>query len=591
MTLLVFIIISYILLSLSLRKLFEKAGVDPTKALIPGVNFMEWAKLIGRPKWWALLLLIPIVNIFIYAGMCVDMVRSFKRYDFKDSALAVLYAPLAFFFVGKEQGDKYDGPTLEKEAAYQNKIEAAIKADDRMELKKLMAKNPYQKGAIREWVEAIVFAVFAAAFIRMFLIEAYVIPTSSMEGSLLVGDYLFVSKAHYGIRTPETVAMIPLLHNRIPQLGTESYLESPSIPSVRLPALESIDKNDPVVFNYPEGDSVYVIPGRTWSIYDKKRNAIPANAAMAIDQGRFPLVTRPIDKMDHYIKRCVATPGDSLQIIDRQLYINGQPAKNPTNVQFRYLVKHKNGPISERKFDDWGISPEDRIFYNDGTSQASDVHKMLVLSEAQKKEIQAMDASIEIIPNDMYSVTLPEGLEPGALQKWDIDNSNLRYRSNTGLVMTLKKSQVDSLRANGITVSYNFETARLFPHDPANFPNNSVDNYGPIYVPAKGATVVITPETIAPYKRIISVYEKNDLRINNGRVYINDKETTSYTFQQDYYWMMGDNRHNSEDSRVWGFVPHNHVVGKPLFIWFSTKNGNAGNGINWDRIFSSADKQ
>jgi len=589
MTILIFLVISYILLSLTLRKVFEKAGVEPNKALIPGVNFMEWCKIIGRPKWWAALLLIPIVNIFIFTGMCVDMVRSFKKYDFKDSALAVLYAPLSFYLLGKEPGDKYDGPTLVKEAAYQESIMEAHKNDDRLQLKKLLAKNPYQKSSIREWTEAIVFAVFAAAFIRMFLIEAYVIPTSSMEGSLLVGDYLFVSKAHYGIRTPETVAMIPLLHNRVPVLDAESYLESPKLKARRLPAIETIDKNDPVVFNYPEGDSVYVIPGRTWSVYDKKRNAIPQNAAQAIDRGRYPLVTRPIDKMDHYIKRCVATPGDSLQIIDRQLYINGQPAKNPTNVQFRYLVKHQ-GPISDRNFGDWGISNEDKLYYNDG-SEASDNHKMLVLSEAQKEKLMEMDPNIEIIPNDMYSVQLPESLDFPVLQTWGIDRGNLRYAQGDVLTLTLKKDQVDSLRAKGASVAYKYETERLFPHDPANFKNNSVDNYGPLYVPKKGASVIITPKTIAPYRRIISVYEKNDLRIANGRIYINGKETTQYTFQQDYYWMMGDNRHNSEDSRVWGFVPHSHVVGKPLFIWFSTRNGNARDGINWDRIFSSADKQ
>ena len=589
MGILIFLIVSYILLSLSLRKVFEKAGVDPKKALIPGVNFVEWAKLIGRPKWWPFLLLVPIVNIFIFAGMCVDMVRSFRKYDFKDSALAVLYAPLSFFLIGKEKGDKYDGPTLEKEAAYQEEIEDAVKNNDRLKLKKLMAKNPYQKSPVREWVEAIVFAVFAAAFIRMFLIEAYVIPTSSMEGSLLVGDYLFVSKAHYGIRTPETIAMVPLLHNRIPKLEVESYLESPKIPAVRLPAIESIDRNDPVVFNYPEGDSVYVTPGRTWSVYDKRRNAIPPGVAAAIDGGRYSLVTRPIDKMDHYIKRCVAIPGDSLQIIDRQLYINGSPAKNPTNVQFRYLIKHK-GPISDRNFSDWGISPEDRLYYSNANGE-SDTHKMLVLSEAQKEKIRKMDPSIEIIPNVNYTVILPEGMTFPSMSKWGIDGGNLRYGSGNQVVMTLKKDQVDSLSANGAAVTYNYETDRLFPHDPKNYTDNSVDNYGPLYVPKKGATIIITPETIAPYKRIISVYEGNELRIANGRVYINGTETTQYTFQQDYYWMMGDNRHNSDDSRVWGFVPHSHVVGKALFIWFSTRNGNAANGINWDRIFSSADKQ
>lgn len=587
MTILLFLVISYILLCLSLRPIFEKAGVDPKKALIPGVNFMEWCTLIGRPKWWAALLLVPIVNIFIFTGMCVDLVRSFKRYDLRDSALAVVFAPLAFYQIGKEKGDKYDGPTLEKEAVYQAKMEEAYKNEDTIELKKLIAKNPYQKSQVREWIEAVVFAVFAAAFIRMFLIEAYVIPTSSMEGSLLVGDYLFVSKAHYGIRTPETIAMIPLLHNRLPFVEGESYFESPKLPSTRLPALESIDRNDPVVFNYPEGDSVYVIPGRTYSVYDAKRNP---GLARNIQQSGYPLVTRPIDKMDHYIKRCVAIGGDSIQIIDRQLYINGKAAKNPTNVQFRYLVKHK-GTINDQNFSDWGISAEDRMFNYNGGGQAGDDFSMLVLSEEQKKNVLAMDPSVEIIPNDIYLIEFTREFDRNRLATWGIDKANERTPIAVKMLYTLTKPQVDSLRANGQKVDYNYETARLFPHDPANFPDNSVDNYGPLYVPKKGATVIITPETIAPYRRIIEVYENNDLRIAKGRVYINDIETTKYTFQQDYFWMMGDNRHNSEDSRVWGFVPHSHVVGKPLFIWFSTKNGSATNGINWDRIFSSADKQ
>ncbi len=592
MTILYFLIISYILLSISLRKIFEKAGVPPNKALIPGVNFVEWCKIIGRTKWWAAWLLFPIVNIFIFAGMAVDLVRSFKKYSFWDSALAVIYAPLSFFKIGANKNDKYDGPALKKEAAYQTKIAEAIKKKEEYKLKKLVEKNPYKKSQFREWVEAIIFAVFAAAFIRMFLIEAYVIPTSSMEGSLLVGDYLFVSKAHYGIRTPKTVAMVPLLHNRIPFINKESYLEKPNLPFYRLPALERIDRYDPVVFNYPEGDSVYVTPGRTWSVYDYQRGAIPQNIAAAISQKRLELVTRPLDKMDHYIKRCVGLPGDSLQIIDRQLFINGKKVEDPSHIQFRYLVKHNKGQINDRNFDDWGITPEDRTYYNDGTNPESQTHKMLVLSNEQKERIQAMDASIEIIPNDMYWVALPTDFNRANLQKWGIENSNLRHSTSaTRLLLTLKTEQVDSLRANNLKVEYNYEADRLFPHDPQNYPNQSTDNYGPIYIPKKGATIIVTPESIAPYKRIISVYENNKLEIKNGRVFINDQQTTQYTFKQNYYWMMGDNRHNSEDSRVWGYVPAVNIVGKPLFIWWSTKNGNVGNGINWSRIFSSADKK
>lgn len=584
MTILIFLIVSYILLSLSLQKLFKKADIAPSKALIPGVNFMGWCTMIGRPKWWATLLLLPIVNIFIYAGMCVDMVRSFKKYDFKDSALAVIYAPLAFFLIGREEGDKYDGPTLKKEAAYQAALQEAYDNNEKLKLKKLMAKNPYQKSPMREWVEAIVFAVFAAAFIRMFLIEAYVIPTSSMEGSLLVGDYLFVSKAHYGIRTPQTVAMIPLLHNRIPILDRESYLEEPNIAPARLPALETIDRNDPVVFNYPEGDSVYVTPGRTWSVYDQRRRAIPPSTLNAINRGKYPLVTRPIDKMDHYIKRCVGIPGDSIQIINQQLYVNGAPAENPTNIQFRYLVKH-DVPISNRKFREWGISPED------GANQQTEGYKLLVLSNEQKQKIQEMDPSIEVIPNLMYLVGSSTIDSLALFQKWGVDGRHIRVRGAQNSLLTLTPQQADSIAASGYKVERFYETERLFPHDPANFTDNSVDNYGPLYVPKKGATVIVTPETIAPYRRIISVYEGNTLEERNGRVYINGEETTQYTFKQDYYWMMGDNRHNSEDSRVWGYVPYDHIVGKPLFIWFSTKEGDISNGINWSRIFSSADKR
>lgn len=533
-----FLLILYIILSISLYKIFEKAGVEGWKALIPGLNFVEWCKLIGRPSWWALLLLIPIVNIFILAGMCVDMVRSFKKYKLWHSALAVILPPAIFFWLGFDKNEAYDGPTLDKEKAYAQEIAEAHKSDNSRLLKKLIANNPYKKSAPREWTEAIFFAVFAAAFIRMFLIEAYVIPTPSMEGSLLVGDFLFVSKVHYGVRMPETVAMIPLLHNRIPGINRESYLKKPQLNYKRLPALESIDRNDPVVFNFPEGDSVYIFPERTWSINDYRRGAVEDSGyrqhLAAIKSGKKPLTTRPMDKKDHYVKRCIGISGDSLQVIDRQVYINGSPAKNPEFIQFSYEVTSSNGNFNTRNFPDWGISSQD-------------VYKtpypntwLMFLSDVQKEKVQAMDSGITIRPRDFSK----------------IDNSS-----------------------------------KLFPHDPAHFPGWNIDNYGPVYIPKAGATVKISKENIALYSRVISVYEKNDLKIKDGKIFINGIETDEYTFKMNYYWMMGDNRHNSEDSRFWGFVPEDHIVGKPLFIWFSTKEGSIRNGINWDRIFSSADKQ
>jgi signal peptidase I len=533
-----FLLVLYVVLSISLYKIFEKAGIEGWKALVPGLNFVEWCKLIGRPSWWAALLLIPIVNIFIFAGMCVDLVRSFKKYKLWHSALAVILSPAIFFWLGFDKNEAYDAPTLDKEKAYSDKILEAQKAGNSRQFKRLITNSPYKKSAPREWTEAIFFAVFAAAFIRMFLIEAYVIPTPSMEGSLLVGDFLFVSKVHYGVRMPETVAMIPLLHNRIPGINKESYLKKPKLDYKRLPAIESIDRNDPVVFNFPEGDSVYIFPERTWSINDYRRGAVEDSGyrhhLAAIKSGKTPLTSRPMDKKDHYVKRCIGVAGDSLQIINRQVHINGKPADNPEFIQFSYEVAFPSSSINMKNFSDWGISSQDKY-----PTPYPNTYLMF-LSDVQKEKVQGMDSGIVIKERDFSRV----------------DNSS-----------------------------------KLFPHDAANYPGWNVDNFGPVYIPKAGATVKISKNNISLYRRIITIYEKNELEVKNGKILINGVEANEYTFKMNYYWMMGDNRHNSEDSRFWGFVPEDHIVGKPLFIWFSTKEGNVGNGINWKRIFSSADKQ
>ncbi len=531
MGLLIFFIVSYILLSISLFFVFPKTGEAGWKGLIPGLNFVVWCKIIGRKPRYAAWLLFPIVNFFIYAGMCIDMVRSFRHYTFWASLLSVVFAPLYFFYIGFADKEQYDGPTLIKEREFRQQLQEAKEANNKRLLSKLEASNPYKKGPVREWAEAIIFAVFAAAFIRMFLIEAYVIPTSSMEDSLLVGDFLFVSKAHYGIRMPETIAMIPLLHNRIPVIGGESYLEKPSLPYKRLPALETIDRNDLIVFNYPEGDSVYVFPDRTWSIHDYNRNSIPPYYAQQIKTGQKKLITRPMDKKDHYIKRCVAIAGDSVEIRDRQLYINGKPASNPAKMEFMYTIEIPQGVnINTRNFPDWGISTEDMLSQN-----------IVILTNEQKQKMESLDTSITIAHLDM-------GRIGGGGNK-------------------------------------------LFPHDSGITEGWTVDNYGPVWVPKKGVTVQLSPENIAFFRRVIDVYEENDLEERGGKIFINGKETSQYTFKMDYYWAMGDNRHNSEDSRVWGFVPEDHMVGKPLFIWFSLKEGQLSKGINWSRIFTSAAKK
>jgi signal peptidase I len=505
--------------------------IEAWKGLVPGLNFMELSEKVGRSRWYGLLFFVPIVAFFIVAGLAVATVRSFGRMSFGEAALAVLYSPISFYRLSKDPNAKYEGPIIQKEKEYQQELIDAQKAGHEKKYNSLLDKNPYAKSAGREWVESIVFAVFAAAFIRMFLIEAYVIPTPSMEGSLLVGDFLFVSKASYGIRTPQTVAMVPLLHNRVPLLGTESYFKEPSLPYYRLPALSKIERNSPFVFNWPVGDSVYITEKRSYTVGQVSREAgyLSYDPALKKKVAENDYVVRPIDKKDHYIKRCVAIPGDTLQIKGTQLYINGQPAENPKHMQFKYVVFGNQGNLNEKKLDEWGIDQDD--YWSDGRQSG------FFLDNQQVERLKNVDNSIQII-----------------------------------------------------RVPNRPESSKLFPFDEINYPNWSVDDYGPVWVPKKGSTIDISLNNIAMYGRVISVYEQNEMEIKGDQIFINGVESKTYTFKQDYYWAMGDNRHNSEDSRMWGFVPHDHIVGKPLFIWFSTKNGSISNGIRWERVFKSANK-
>ena len=524
MIILIFLILSYLLTSVALYFVFPKCGKPAINGLIPVVNFMDWCDIIGRPRWYAFLLFIPIVNIFIYVGMAVDLGRSFGKLGFKHTAAATVYAPAFLGYLGMKDEEKYIGPNIEAEKEYQQKILDAKESGKEHSYKKLVENNPYKKSGAREWFESIFFAVFAAAFIRMFLVEAYVIPTPSMEGSLNVGDFLFVSKTSYGMRTPMTIAMLPLLHNRIPIVNRESYLKKPSLKYNRLPAIRSIKRNSPFVFNWPVGDSVYVTAQRPYSVEQAHRE--PAHAQRDKHLAKLmrdkDYITRPIDKKDHYIKRCVALPGDNLQIINRQIHINGEPSENPDHMQFQYKVILPSG-INKGKLDDWGIDYGDR--WQGG----------YFLDNKQVEQLRSMGQGVKVEP----SIFQPQ---PG----------------------------------------------KLFPQDAVNYPGWTEDNYGPIWIPAKGETVQLNAKNLSIYRRAIDIYEDNDVEIRNNEMYINGERAQSYTFKQDYYWAMGDNRHNSEDSRMWGFVPHDHIVGKPLFIWFSTKEGNIRNGINWDRLFKSA---
>ena len=520
MSVLIFLIVYYLLLSISLFMIFPKCGQKAIHGLIPGYNFVIWAKIVGRKPWHALWLLVPIVSFFIYFGLVIDLARSFNRLTFLDSTLAVLFAPFYFMFLAKSEQEKYVGPTVILEREYKEKIQQAEKEKNEYLLKKLHAKNPYKKSSGREWAEAAVFSIFVAAFIRMFMIEAFTIPTSSMEGSLLVGDYLFVSKMSYGVRMPQTVIQVPLLHNRIPFINRESYLKNPQLPYRRFFQRNEVQEGDLVVFNWPAGDSIYLTPNRSWSV-NQIQLASPEEQAQFRNH---PIIHRPMDKTDFYIKRCVGGPGSMFEMRNGYIYIDGEPVEEPEKLQFRYRVQSA-APISPTTFERLEVYMGDHI--------QPDIYH---LDKQQVEALRSLDNSITV-----------ERLDPA------VRNPH-----------------------------------HLFPHDPENFPGFTWDDYGPIPIPAKGETVELDHSNIALYRRIINVYEDNDLEVRADGIYINGELATAYTFQQNYYWMVGDNRHNSEDSRVWGYVPEDHVVGKPLFIFFSTRNANMRDGIRWNRVFKSA---
>lgn len=507
------IVILWIVLSrIGLYKMFEKAGEAGWKALVPVYNKLVWSDLIGRPRWRVALLLVPIVNIFVLVGMVIDLVKSFAKWDFLDHALSIIATPFYFLYLGFSKDEKY----ICKSYAYEQ-------------------ENPVPKNALREWTEAIIFAVFAATFIRMFLIEAYTIPTPSMEGSLLVGDFLFVSKAHYGMRMPMTPAQFPLVHNTVPLVGGESYTEAVKLPYYRTGKLQNVKRNDPVVFNFPEGDTVVFARKRTLdrgtNNYYNLLRAYNFSRETLLNSGNYELVTRPIDKRDNYIKRCVAVAGDSLEVREGQLHINGKAVQNPEKIQHRYNVTTTNGePLHELTLLEWGVNG-DEIKLN---QQRGGLASYFNLTEEQAEKIKSLSSVSDVVK---------QVAAPGV-----VENTN------------------------------------IFPHDFNNFQWN-IDNFGPIWIPKAGETIKISPDNVALFRRAITVYEGHTLDVKGGKILIDGKETTEYTFQQNYYFMMGDNRHNSEDSRVWGFVPEDHIVGKPLFIWFSRK---AGVGIRWERLFRSA---
>jgi signal peptidase I len=493
------ITIIFFLLSLAgLWGIFEKAGEKGWKVLVPFYNFYIWLQIIKKPWWWYIFLLVPFINVFVILLMIVEVLKCFKKHGLLEQAAGVLFPFFYLPFLGFSSKEKYSDPSKQP---------------------------PVQKTAVREWVDAIIFAVIAASIIRIFLIEAYTIPTSSMEKTLLVGDYLFVSKVSFGPKVPNTPLAFPFVHHTLPLTeSSKSYLEWINLPYYRFPGLSDVKNMDVVVFNYPDGDTLSTKFQSNASYYQLVRK-YGREAVWNNKQYFGDIIARPVDKRENFIKRCIGIAGDTIKIVDRVVYINGKPENNPGSRQFRYLVKTNGNPINQKNFEKMDIT-ETVTAYNDGSYE-------LTLSDEAIAKLKQYDNVISIDP-----IIFPK----------------------------------DTIDPN------------IFPFD-TNYRWN-VDNFGPVWVPKKGVTIPINLKNISLYQRIIEVFEGNSLRIADGKIYINGKEASEYTFKMNYYWMMGDNRHNSADSRYWGFVPDDHIVGKAVFVWLSlSPNKSLLDGkIRWNKL-------
>lgn len=439
------------------------------------------------------------------------------------------------------------------------------------------SKNPTVRN-VMSWVDAIVFALVAVYFVNIYIFQNYQIPSSSLEKSLLVGDFLYVSKMSYGPRVPNTPLSMPLAQHTLPILNTKSYIEWPQWKYKRAPGFGKVKLNDIVVFNFPAGDTVALNNQQTdfYSIaYGEGQRLYPKQIEMDsltrqqqravydlyYNAGRQQILSnprvygeivyRPVDRRENYVKRCVGLPGDTLQIVDGQVMIDGKAIENPENLQFNYFVQTTGPYITEDMFRELGISKADQTLYDDSSWEETFRQIRLDNRNAQGK----------MAP--IYHLPLTKKM----------------YETLSGNKKLISKIVMEPEEYAGQMYPLNLHTKW------------NRNNYGPIWIPAKGATITLTEDNLPIYERCIVAYEGNKLEIKPDGIYINGEKTDQYTFKMDYYWMMGDNRHNSADSRYWGFVPEDHVVGKPIVVWLSLDKdrGWFDGKIRWNRLFKWVD--
>lgn len=521
----IFFLVIQAIHGLSTWKLYIKAGRQAWEAFVPVYNAIVLMQIINRPKWWTILLFIPVINLIMFPVLWVETCRSFGKNTYLDTALAILSCGLYVTYINYTQE-----PTHIKDRSLEPKSSSG------------------------EWTSSILFAIIAATLVHTYFMQPFVIPTSSLEKTLLKGDFLLVSKFHYGARLPMTAVAAPMVHDTLPVVNTTSYLKKPQIPYLRIPGFQKIKRNDIVVFNWP-ADTLF----NMYIAADKKYE-------------------KPIDKKTNYVKRCVGIAGDSLEIRDGYVFINGKQTVLPdrAKTQFYYTVISKKILSAKYLKEEIGTTEYNRFYVLDKKTAINRYRKIANLFKP--------------FPNDStkYLIEFQGDFKPPndfkATDRYSInmsDEEQKKLRENSNIVSVKRNTKPKGEK----------DDRPIFPSNKNGVWNG--DNMGPIYIPEAGKTVQLNKEVLPLYKDIISEYEGNKLSTDGHDIYINGKIATSYTFKQDYYWMMGDNRQNSLDARYWGYVPFDHVVGKPVFVWMSISGVELGlkNFKNWvfnkERIFTT----
>ena len=509
-------------------KLYQRANREAWEAAVPIYNAVILMKIINRPKWWVILLFIPVINQLMFPILWIETARSFGFNKRKDTAFVLLTLGFYLFFINYATDSTY-------------KLNRSLKP----------------RTALGEWVSSIAFAIVAATLVHTYVMQPYTIPTSSLEKTLLVGDYLFVSKFHYGARVPTTTIATPMLHDSIPtaiisEKNTKSYLNKPLLPYLRIPGFQKIKRNDIVVFNWPVDTLVH------WMDPSKGTDF------------------KPLDKKTNYVKRCVGIAGDTLEVRDGYVYINGKQNILPDRAKLQFY---------NRVYSEKGLSTQKLLRYTDKEFERKFIINFTSQNQFEKVMRYATNNPEKIKDNQFIITTSNEGVPKWIINGYRLDikeiSTKIRKANITDEIAAKlrKDSEVDSV-VKVINPKGN-KGINMFPQV-TNLSWNT-DNYGPIYIPKKGTTVPLNMNSIPFYERIIDDYENNQLEVIGEHIFVNGKKSTSYTFKQDYYWMMGDNRQNSLDARSWGYVPFDHVVGKPVLIWFSINEGK----IRWERLFTT----